>query len=114
MPSAPRQRQAGFALVLASAVGFGAMAIFAKVAYDDGVDVPTLLALRFAFAAGLLWAIVLRTGRVLPSRRTLAAGLALGGFVYASESGAFFLALERIDASLASLLLYAYPALVVA
>jgi drug/metabolite transporter (DMT)-like permease len=39
-------------------------------------------------------------------------GLALGAVGYAAQSGAFFGALTRIDASLASLLLYTYPALV--
>jgi len=107
------RRFEGVGLVLISAAGFGAMAICAKVAYDDGVDVATLLGLRFAVAAALLWAIVLRTGRALPSRRIVLAALALGGIGYATEAGAFFLALERIDASLASLLLYVYPALVV-
>ncbi|CAN5278483.1 hypothetical protein BH20ACT16_BH20ACT16_14900 [soil metagenome] len=38
--------------------------------------------------------------------------LALGAIGYAAQAGLFFSALERIDASLTSLLLYTYPALV--
>jgi len=45
---------AGVAFVVASATAFGAMAIFARYAYRDGVDTTTLLALRFAIAAALL------------------------------------------------------------
>jgi drug/metabolite transporter (DMT)-like permease len=41
-----------------------------------------------------------------------AAGLALGAIGYSAQAGLFFTALEHIDASLASLLLYTYPALV--
>jgi hypothetical protein len=40
---------------LASAAAFGAMAVFGKLAYAAGATVGTLLVLRFALAAGLLW-----------------------------------------------------------
>jgi drug/metabolite transporter (DMT)-like permease len=104
----------GVALCLLSAVGFALMAIFAKEAYRSGVSVTTLLALRFATAAGGFWAIVAARGTIAPARGTILAGLALGGIAYAAEAGAFFAALTRLDASLASLLLYTYPALVFA
>lgn len=120
MPHAARPDPRGVALCLASAVGFGAMAIFAKAAYAGGADIPTLLAIRFTLAAAVLWALVAprrsraatedprpggRRARPLP-------GLALG-VLYAVEASAWFFALSRIDAALAELLLYAYPALVV-
>ena len=109
----------GVGLVLLSALGFALMAVFAKKAYAAGVSVPTLLALRFALAAGAFWVIVaVRDGAPSPSgrpgRRLIAAGLALGAFGYALEAAAFFGALSRMDASLTSLLLYIYPALVFA
>jgi drug/metabolite transporter (DMT)-like permease len=93
------------------------MAIFAKEAYRSDVSVTTLLAVRFALAAGAFWAFVAarRFGGALsapPARRMVLVGLALGAVGYAAQSGAFFGALTRIDASLASLLLYTYPALV--
>jgi drug/metabolite transporter (DMT)-like permease len=105
-----RERE-GLLLCLASAAGFGAMAIFAKQAYAAGLDVTTLLALRFPIAAAMLWALILMRRRPLGSPRGLAAGGVLGLW-YAGQAGLFFSALERIDAGLASLLLYAYPALV--
>src|SRR3954451_9720316 len=105
-----RERE-GLLLCLVSAAGFGAMAIFAKEAYATGLDVPTLLALRFPIAAAMLWALIALRRRPLGSPRGLAAGGALGVW-YAAQAGLFFSSLERIDAGLASLLLYAYPALV--
>ena len=109
----------GVALVLLSAVGFGLMAVFAKEAYRSGVSVPSLLALRFAIAAGTFWAIVAVRRRGLApasdgsSRRLTLIGLALG-LGYAAQAAGYFGALTRIDASLTSLLLYVYPALVFA
>src|SRR5215210_7181756 len=105
-----RERE-GLLLCVASAAGFGAMAIFAKQAYAAGLDVTTLLALRFPMAAVMLWTLIVVRRRAIGSLRGLAVGGALGLW-YAAQAGLFFSALERIDAGLASLLLYAYPALV--
>ena len=111
-------RSSGTLLCLASGAAFGAMAVFGKLAYGEGATVGTLLAVRFALAAVLFWAILLAGGaareiRALP-RRDLAAGLALGAGGYALQSGCYFAALQRIDASLLSLLLYTFPAMVAA
>jgi drug/metabolite transporter (DMT)-like permease len=107
----------GVALCLLSAVGFGLMAIFAKEAYRSDVSVTTLLAIRFTLAACAFWVIIAArraraTTSEAPTRRIVLVGLALGGVGYAAQSGAFFGALTHIDASLAALLLYTYPALV--
>jgi drug/metabolite transporter (DMT)-like permease len=102
----------GLALCVVSACGFGAMAIFAKEAYADGVNIITLLAVRFPLAAALFWAIVVARGTPRPSGRVLLLGLALGAGGYAAQAGLYFGALTRIDASLTSLLLYLYPVLV--
>jgi drug/metabolite transporter (DMT)-like permease len=103
-------------MCLVSGVAFGAMAVFGKLAYGEGVTVGTLLAVRFVFAAILFWGLVLAAGgtrevRAL-NRRDLRTGLALGACGYAVQAGCFFAALDRIDASLLSLLLYTYPAMV--
>jgi drug/metabolite transporter (DMT)-like permease len=102
-------------LCLVSAACFGAMAIFGKLSYDEGVTVGDLLLVRFALAAAALLAVVGATGtlRGLPRRSVLAA-LGMGAIGYATQSGLFFLALERMDASLLALVLYTYPALVFA
>lgn len=100
-------------LCMLSAAGYGAMAVFGKLAYDAGVAVGDLLLVRFALGAALLFAIAAVTGalRGVP-RRSLLAGLAMGAIGYATQSGLYFGALERMDASLLALILYVFPALV--
>ena len=103
----------GAALCLISAAAFGAMAIFGKLAYDEGVDVWALLLVRFALAAALLGAIAAARGAMRRlGRRAVVAGLLMGAVGYATQAGLYFAALERMDASVLSLLLYTYPALV--
>ena len=103
----------GAFLCLFSAAAFGCMAIFGKLAYDAGVDVGELLVVRFGLAAAVLAAVALAVGQVQKlGRRAVVAGLLMGGVGYATQAGLYFLALERMDASLLSLLLYTYPVLV--
>jgi drug/metabolite transporter (DMT)-like permease len=103
-------------MCLGSGAAFGAMAIFGKLAYGEGATVGTLLAVRFVLAAVLFWTLVLAGGAVHEvralSRRDVGVGLALGACGYALQSGCYFAALQRIDASLLSLLLYTFPAIV--
>ena len=110
--SSDRAHTRGVALCLAAAVGFGLMAILAKEAFAAGVGLVTLLTVRFALAASVFWGIVALRRPAWPARRTVLAGLGLGAVGYAAQAGLFFGALTRIDASLTSLLLYTYPALV--
>jgi drug/metabolite transporter (DMT)-like permease len=108
-------RSSGTLLCLGSGAAFGAMAVFGKLAYDDGATVGTLLSVCFVLAAALFWALVLARGAARGLRRRDAgAGLALGACGYAIQAGCYFAALERIDASLLSLLLYTFPAIVAA
>jgi drug/metabolite transporter (DMT)-like permease len=111
-------RTSGTLMCLASAAAFGAMAVFGKLAYAAGATGGTLLAVRFALAAALFWALVLGAGAGRDVRalrgRDVGAGLALGAGGYALQAGCYFAALQRIDASLLSLVLYTFPALVAA
>jgi drug/metabolite transporter (DMT)-like permease len=110
-------RSSGTLLCVGSAAAFGAMAVLGKLAYENGATVGTLLAVRFTLAAVMFWALVFaRAGgaaelRAL-ARRDVATALGLGAVGYAAQAGCFFAALERIDASLLSLLLYTFPAMV--
>jgi drug/metabolite transporter (DMT)-like permease len=111
-------RSSGTVMCLASGAAFGAMAIFGKLAYGEGATVGTLLAVRFLLAATVFWALVLAGGagrdvRTL-GRRDVGTALGLGGVGYALQAGCYFAALTRIDASLLSLLLYTFPAIVAA
>src|SRR5919197_5996552 len=68
----PRVDRRGVALCLASAFGFGCMAIFAKDAYKQHLGITALLALRFALAAAAFWLIAAARGAIaLPPRRVL-------------------------------------------
>lgn len=110
-------RSSGTLMILASGVGFGAMAIFGKLAYDGGATTGTLLVVRFVLAAALFWVVVLasrgaRDGVRRLSRRDVVAGLGLGAAGYAIQAGCYFAALQRLDASLLTLFLYTFPAMV--
>ena len=107
------QQRNGALLVLASAIAFGVMPIFGKLAFEAGVGVATLLVVRFAIAAPVLWgAVAVRRAFPRAGRTVLVRALALGAVGYAMQAGLYFLALERMDASVLSLVLYSYPALV--
>jgi drug/metabolite transporter (DMT)-like permease len=103
----------GAALCLISAAGFGAMAIFGKLAYDAGVSTLTLLLVRFAGGTLIFGALIAARPQLRPGgvgRRALAIGLGLGAIGYATQAGLFFGGLHRLDASLLALALYTYPA----
>ena len=108
--------RAGALYCLVSAAGFGAMGIFGKLAYEEGVTVGTLLASRFALAAALFWLILIAARNVGElrriSRRDVATAIALGAVGYGAQAGAYFAALDRLDASLLALLVYTYPVMV--
>lgn len=98
---------------LLSAVGFGVMAVFAKLAYDDGVAVDALLLVRFGLAAAVLVTIAGLTGRFRGlGPRAIVTGLLMGGVGYVAQAGLYFVSLTRIDASQVALLFCTYPLLV--
>ena len=106
----------GAVVCLLSAAAFGAMGIFGKLAFDDGATAGTLLAARFAIAAVALWCLMLIKGSLSQmravARRDLMIALGLGACGYALQAGCYFAALEHLDASLLSLILYTFPAIV--
>lgn len=110
--AATSERPVGVALVAISAASFGAMAIFARTAYDGGADVGAVLFLRFAIAAPCM-ALLVRARRLAwPRGRVLAGLVAMGGVGYVGQSLSYFTALTLASASLVALLLYTYPAIV--
>ena len=104
--------RAGALYVALSASCFGAMAIFAKYAYLDGVDVATLLLLRFSIAALIMIALVVVQRRRWPRGLNLGLLAAMGGIGYVGQSFCFFSALEFASAALVALLLYLHPFIV--
>src|SRR5215210_5126763 len=99
-------RSPGTLMCLGSGAAFGAMASFGKLAYREGATLGTLLAVRFVLAAAVFWALVLAGGAAREvqavRRRDVGMALGLGGVGYALQSGSYFAALTRIDASLLS------------
>lgn len=111
-----RRRLVGVLLIIVSAASFGSGALFAKPVYAEGVGWLTLLAWRFAIAAGLSWAWLLvnsgrRAGLRRLDRRRVLVALILG-VVYLGNSSTYYAALETVSASLAALIVYIYPAIV--
>lgn len=117
-------RRIGIALVVTSALGFASIGPLGKVAYRGGFTVAELQLLRFCAATPLLVAVAALAARRAATRhldqppggrldrRTHLRLLGLGFLGYGMQATLYFTALTRISASLTSLLLYLYPALV--
>jgi drug/metabolite transporter (DMT)-like permease len=111
-----RQYLGGALLVVIATLGFAMTPLFVKVVYRANMDAVGIVFWRLLVGALLLWLLVLLTSsnraglRALPRRRVLAL-LGLGA-LFAVNTWAFFAALQWVPASLASLILYVYPALV--
>ncbi|HET7776379.1 MAG TPA: DMT family transporter, partial [Azospira sp.] len=110
--AASAKRLVGALWIALSATGFGAMAIFAKQAYADGVRLETLLFLRFALAGGLMAIFLGLRQHTWPDRQLLPGLIAMGAIGYVGQSYCYFAALHYASAGLTALLLYLYPVLV--
>lgn len=106
------QRGLGTLLIIISAISFGALAIFARIAYAAGADPITVLFLRFTIAAVVMVGIMAARRLSFPRGRTLVSLALMGGVGYVSQSLLYFTALTMASPALVSLLLYLYPALV--
>lgn len=102
----------GAGLVALSAASFGAMAIFARFAFADGIEVSALLFLRFLIAGAVMAVVMTATRRPWPRGRNRMVLVLMGGVGYVGQSLCFFLALNHASAGLVALLLYLYPFLV--
>ncbi|NBK22852.1 MAG: DMT family transporter [Spirochaetia bacterium] len=102
----------GYLLVAISAVCFGIMPIFARIAYASGADTLTLLFFRFFTGGVLLSLVAWKRKALLPPKGYWPIVVLLGVLGYTGTSFCYFTALKYASASVVSLLLYAYPALV--
>jgi drug/metabolite transporter (DMT)-like permease len=110
--STSAERWRGVAWIVVSATGFGAMAIFAKIAYREEVSLTSMLFLRFTLAGLLLAAWGTWQGMRWPRGRDLLWVAAMGGLGYVGQAFCYFSALKYASAGLVGLLLYLYPAIV--
>lgn len=104
----------GIALVALSATAYGFMPIFAKMAYASGASTHTFLLLRFSVASLLMLVLVRAKGLALPPARQSIPLLLLGAITYFGQSFLYFSALQYASPPTVALLLYTYPALVMA
>jgi drug/metabolite transporter (DMT)-like permease len=109
---AMRAEAKGTLAILGSSLGYATLPVLAKMALDAGVEVLPLLAWRFLIGAALVWVVLVATRRPMPPRTILPPLLGLGA-LYATNSFAFMAGLVWIPASLASLVFFTYPAVVV-
>ena len=107
------RERAGVALCLVAGAAFALQPLLVKGAFADGASVASVGAIRFTLAAAVL-AVLCRRALASTPLRALLPPFLLGLTLYGLETGLFFASLERIDASLASLVICGYPALVVA
>ncbi len=107
------QKGLGYALVALSACCFAVMPVFARIAYDSGVDTSTLLLGRFLIGGTILAVLVWIKRSPLPPKSSWPILVLLGLVGYTGTSFCYFTALNHASASLVSLLLYAYPSLVI-
>jgi drug/metabolite transporter (DMT)-like permease len=108
-------RSVAIVQVLLSGLAFGTLGVFGKLAFAAGLTPGEFLAFRFLIASTvMLVAVALLRPREFSRLGWdgLAACAALGVMGYAVFSSCYFMALERISASLTVLLLYTYPVLV--
>lgn len=104
----------GFLLLAGSAAGFSTLAIFMKLAFEEGVNLPTLLTIRFLSAAVFCFAfLILRRESLRADFQGLCRMIGLGAVIYVAVSGFYALAISRLPASTTALVFYTFPAMVV-
>ena len=108
----PGGRHLGPALIVISAISFGALPIFARLAYAAGATPTTVLLLRFALAALVMVCVMIARRIPFPRGYVLLGLVLMGGVGYVGQSLAYFTALTLTSAGLVALLLYLYPAIV--
>jgi len=99
-------------LLVVSAVSFGALPVFGRFAYAQGMNVQSLLATRFLLAGAILVVIALVRGSEVPKWGTLVMLVLLGAVGYAAQAAAYFNSIRYVPAAVTSILLYTYPVIV--
>src|SRR4051794_20662938 len=119
-PPARHVPLAGYLFAAAGAILFSTKAIFIKLAYAEGVNAETLLALRMGLSLPIYLAIGLvavreriRRRLALPSSRLVLRAVIIGALGYWFASYADFLGLLYISAHFERLILFTYPGFVV-
>lgn len=99
----------GILLITVSAASFGTLAIFGRYLYAAGMDIFTVLFLRFSLAAVLMAFLLLARRESLPRGRILLQLIGMGALGYVGQSFSYLTAIKHASAGLVALLLYLYP-----
>ena len=102
----------GAILVMAAAACYALSVVFAKGAYGLGVSVQTLTVWRFAIGALAFWGIVALRRPAWLARRVVLTAIGMGAVGFAAQALTYFGAIAVMDAGLATLLVYTYPAII--
>ncbi|MCY6483067.1 DMT family transporter [Clostridium aestuarii] len=109
-----RDKFIGTLLIIISAMTFGSLPLFSKFAYAQGISVSTLLFLRFFTASLILWSYVLVKKLPYKTTKSILKHLLLISFIgYTSSASGLFYAYKYISSSLATIIVYCYPVIVV-
>lgn len=103
------KRLIGSLLIAVSAASFGTLAIFGRYAYTDGLDIFTVLFLRFGISAAFMTVILLLRKESFPRRQSLAQLVGMGALGYVGQSFLYMTAIKFASSGLVALLLYLYP-----
>ncbi|MBI5943567.1 MAG: DMT family transporter [Chloroflexi bacterium] len=99
----------GILLIAISAASFGTLAIFGRYAYNDGMNIYTVLFLRFGISASFMTVILLLRKEHFPRGQILAQLIGMGALGYVGQSFMYLTAINYASAGLVALLLYLYP-----
>ena len=102
----------GILLIAISAASFGTLAIFGRFLYADGLDIFTMLFLRFGLAASLMTILLFARKESFPRGKILLQLIGMGALGYVGQSFSYLTALKYASAGLVALLLYLYPTFV--
>jgi drug/metabolite transporter (DMT)-like permease len=103
------KRLIGILLIAISATSFGTLAIFGRYAYNDGMNIYTVLFLRFGISASFMTMILLLRKEHFPRGQILTQLIGMGALGYVGQSFMYLTAINYASAGLVALLLYLYP-----
>ena len=103
---------AGIAITILSAVSYGTLGIFGKLAYAEGHTTTTLLFFRFFFTAIVLMATLFIRKQELPKGKTLLVLVLMGAVGFSGQAFSYLTALKYASAGVVAILLSLYPAFV--
>ena len=103
---------AGIFYALAAAFGLGAITTQAKLVYADGGNALTMMFWRFIMSVTIIGVLILFKRQTFKVERPLARPVALLGLIWSGSMIFYLMAVESISVSVAVLILYSYPVIV--